>query len=190
MTGKEKAKKKDSALHDDWHNLFQASGLFHMLAAKSSARNRRADDKLGRVTVNQARIFGYIFSKTDTDIRIKHLAHDLDVTPAAASQAVERLVAEGLLDRRPDPTDRRAVIVSISDKGRKVLNEIRAESTALLTDIYRETGLPAEDIAAFSRVLDALHAALLARWRARIGRDVSTKRPPIMCRDEVEGLKG
>ncbi len=174
MTGKGKAKKMDSALHDDWHNLFQASGLFHMVSVKSSARHRRANDKLGRVTVNQARIFGYIFSKPDTDIRIKHLAHDLDVTPAAASQAVDRLVADGLLDRRPDPTDRRAVIVSISEKGRKVLGEIRSESSALLSDIYRETGLPDEDIAAFSRVLAAIHQALLARWRAHIG---SASRP-------------
>ena len=169
MCGKDKQQTTiPPPLPDDWHNLVQASGLFHMVSAKSSAHHH-ADDKLGRVTVNQARIFGYIFSKQDVDIRIKHLAHDLDVTPAAASQAVDRLVADGLLDRRPDPTDRRAVIVSISEKGRKVLDEIRTESAALLADIYRETGLPDEDIAAFSRVLAAIHAALLARWRAHIG---------------------
>lgn len=150
---------------DDWHNLFQASGLFHMVSTKTSHRDSREGERLGRVTVNQARIFGYIFSKPEADIRIKHLAHDLDVTPAAASQAVDRLVADGLLDRRPDPTDRRAVIITISADGRKLLDRIRAESTALLTDIYRETGLPEADIAAFSRVLAAIHEALLARWR-------------------------
>lgn len=153
---------------DDWRNLFQASGLFRMVSTKASPRHCREDEQLGRVTVNQARIFGYIFSKPESDIRIKHLAHDLDVTPAAASQAVERLVADGLLDRRQDPTDRRAVIVTISDNGRKLIERIRAESAALLTDIYRETGLPDEDIAAFSRVLAAIHAALLARWRTHI----------------------
>ena len=163
MSGDAKAKSNVSPLPDDWLHLSQASGLFRLVASRTSPRGHD-DKKLGRMTVHQARIFGHIFSNPDIDIRIKRLAHDLDVTPAAASQAVDRLVSEGLLDRRPDPTDRRAVVITISEKGRKVLAEVKAESNALLADIYREIDLTTEEADTFGNVLSRIHEALARRW--------------------------
>ena len=168
MQGKSKTRQNVSPLPDDWLNLSQTSGLFHLVAARTSPRGHD-EKKMSHVTVHQARIFGHIFSNPDVDVRIKRLAHDLDVTPAAASQAVERLVADGLLDRRPDPKDRRAVVITISENGRKLLDEIKEVSNTLLADIYREIGITAEEAAVFSNVLAAIHAALLARWRGYIG---------------------
>ncbi len=162
-----KAKQNVSPLPDDWLNLSQASGLFRLVASRTSPR-KHDNKKLGRVTVHQARIFGHIFSNPDVDIRINRLAHDLDVTPAAASQAVDRLVEDGLLDRRPDPTDRRAVVVTISEKGRKLLTEVKAESNALLADIYREIGLTPDEAATFGNVLSRIHEALVHRWQKYI----------------------
>ncbi len=158
-----KAKKNISPLPDDWLHLSQTSGLFRLVASRTSPRGHD-DKKLGRVTIHQARIFGHIFSNPDIDIRIKRLAHDLDITPAAASQAVDRLVSEGLLDRHPDPTDRRAVVITISEKGRQFLEKIKAESNALLADIYREIDLTPEEAATFGNVLSRIHEALVRRW--------------------------
>ena len=163
MPGKNKTKNKVSPLPDDWLHLSLASGLFRLVVSRTSQCGHD-DRRLGRLTVHQARIFGHIFSNPDVDIRIKRLAHDLDVTPAAASQAVDRLVSEGLLDRRPDPTDRRAVVITISEKGRKVLAEVKAESNALLADIYREIGLTPEETATFGNVLSRIHESLVRRW--------------------------
>ncbi len=173
---------------DDWLYLSMASGLFRLVSSKTDPGNCD-DEKLSRVTVGQARIFGHIFSHPDMPVRIKNIAHDLDVSPAAASQAVERLVADGMLDRRPDPTDRRAVVITISKKGRKVLDEIKAKSSALLSDVYRDTGLPEADIAAFSRVLSAIHATLVARWREYIARatDGSSAQPSTSGQRETDG---
>ena len=158
-----KANQNVSPLPDDWLHLSQASGLFRLVASRTSPRVHD-DKKLGRMTVHQARIFGHIFSNPDIDVSIKRLAHDLDVTPAAASQAVDRLVSEGLLDRRSDPTDRRAVVITISEKGRKVLAEVKAESNALLADIYREIDLTTEEAATFGNILSRIHEALVRRW--------------------------
>ncbi len=73
-------------------------------------------------------------------------------------------MAEGLLDRRPDPTDRRAVVVSISKKGRQVLRQIQLESSALLTDIYAEIGLSAQELGTYRDVLTRINEALARRW--------------------------
>ena len=163
MPGKSKAKKEVSPLPDDWLNLSQASGLFHLVAARTSPRGHD-EKKMSHVTVHQARIFGHIFSNPDVDVRIKRLAHDLDVTPAAASQAVERLVSDGLLDRRPDPKDRRAVVITISKKGRQLLDEIKAVSNTLLAEIYREINITSDEAAIFGDVLARIHGALVRRW--------------------------
>ena len=167
MPGYSTTKQNVKPLPDDWAHLAQASGLFRLVASRTSPRGHDAM-KFGRMTIHQARIFGHIFANPDIDVSIKRLAHDLDVTPAAASQAVDRLVADGLLDRSPAPADRRAVIVTISKKGRQFLDEIKAEANALLGDIYRETGLTPEEAATFGDVLSRIYAALARRWLAYI----------------------
>ena len=163
MPGKSKAETNVSPFPDDWLNLSQTSGLFHLVAARTSPRGHD-EKKMSHVTVHQARIFGHIFSNPNVDVRIKRLAHDLDVTPAAASQAVERLVSDGLLDRRPDPRDRRAVVITISEKGRQLLDEIKEVSNTLLADIYREINITSDEAAIFGDVLARINAALVRRW--------------------------
>ncbi|EAU46135.1 transcriptional regulator, MarR family protein [Salipiger bermudensis HTCC2601] len=44
----------------------------------------------------------------------------------AMTRLVEKLISEGLLDRRPDPETRRRQQLFITDRGREVLDEVRA----------------------------------------------------------------
>jgi DNA-binding MarR family transcriptional regulator len=46
-----------------------------------------------------------------------------DASNAAASQMVERLVQQGLVDRREDPKDRRYKLVTLSEKGKDLFHE-------------------------------------------------------------------
>ena len=52
---------------------------------------------------------------------ISDLSDHMEITAAAASQMVEKLVQTGLLDRTEDPHDRRAKHVTLSDKGRELI---------------------------------------------------------------------
>lgn len=54
---------------------------------------------------------------------ISHLARNLLVHPTTATLATDRLEARGLLGRRPHPTDRRAVLVGISDEGIELVDK-------------------------------------------------------------------
>ena len=141
-----------------WRRMLRISDLFRRVVKKGSD-----GANLNRITVNQARIFGYIFSRGSAgDIRISRLARDLDVTPAAAGQAVDRLVKAGLVDRRVDPADRRAFVISISKKGRDHLRGYAARSREISGEIL--SVLPPADVAAFDRVLAAIYEGLLDRW--------------------------
>jgi DNA-binding MarR family transcriptional regulator len=49
------------------------------------------------------------------------VSEGFDITPAAASQLVDKLVQSGLLQRVEDPHDRRAKLLSLTDKGRDLV---------------------------------------------------------------------
>ncbi|MEP7137080.1 MAG: MarR family transcriptional regulator [Chloroflexota bacterium] len=51
------------------------------------------------------------------------VSEGFDITPAAASQLVDKLVHNGLIQRVEDPHDRRAKLLSITDKGRDLVLE-------------------------------------------------------------------
>jgi DNA-binding MarR family transcriptional regulator len=58
---------------------------------------------------------------------ISDLSEHMEITTAAASQTVEKLVQSGLLERAEDPTDRRAKQVTLSPKGRDLIEKSLAE---------------------------------------------------------------
>lgn len=66
-------------------------------------------------------------------------------SPAAASQMVERLVQQGLVERREDPQNRRIKKLSLTDKGLELINQgmtsnhFLAELMGVLTEEQRET---------------------------------------------------
>lgn len=46
-----------------------------------------------------------------------------EITPAAASQLVDKLVQNGLIIREEDPNDRRAKLLNLTDKGRELIEQ-------------------------------------------------------------------
>lgn len=50
---------------------------------------------------------------------VSHVSDDMSITNAAASQLVDKMFQQGLLDRVEDPTDRRAKQLTITEKGRE-----------------------------------------------------------------------
>jgi len=54
---------------------------------------------------------------------ISDLSDHMEITAAAASQTVEKLVQAGYLDRTEDPSDRRAKQITLSAKGRDLIEK-------------------------------------------------------------------
>jgi len=142
-----------------WHYLARIPDLIHVVSRKSGSSPHTE-----RVTVNQARIFGYIFEHHGEGIRMKTLAHDLDVTPAAVSQAIDRLVSAGLASREVDPDDRRAAIVRMTEKSQTLYRHAVKMHGEHFAHILKD--VPPEDIATFSRVLEIIFRHLMSEWEA------------------------
>lgn len=82
------------------------------------------------------------------------LARDLDVGKVTVGGLIDRLEAAGYVTRQPEPGDRRAKRVTITDGGREVLRQMVAVGQGLNRIIL--AGLPPEDITATERALSVM----------------------------------
>lgn len=83
--------------------------------------------------------------------RMTSIASNLGVRTPTATQSVDRLSKAGLVQRDPDPTDARAVLVSLTPQGEEVLAREDQHRSERVADVLSE--LSAEE-------LDLLDAAL------------------------------
>jgi DNA-binding MarR family transcriptional regulator len=58
-------------------------------------------------------------------MRLSELSDRLRIAPRSATEVVDALESRGLAGRRPDPGDRRATLVEVTDGGGSVLDAIR-----------------------------------------------------------------
>ena len=76
------------------------------------------------------------------------------------TRVLTRLEEQGLIERTPDPQDRRSSLVSTTDAGHALLAELRTRKTAFLA--HRIDGLDADDRATLARAAEILEG-LIAR---------------------------
>ena len=77
----------------------------------------------------------------------------LQVHPTSVTSAVDWLEAQGFVERLPHPSDRRAVLASITDLGRKRSADA---TTALNSEVFEQLGLTAEQIDSLLGILRTL----------------------------------
>ncbi|MBL7257352.1 MarR family winged helix-turn-helix transcriptional regulator [Paractinoplanes lichenicola] len=86
--------------------------------------------------------------------RLSELYAPEGISQPAMTQLVTRLEKEGLAERTDDPTDGRAVVVSITDAGRAAVAHRRAVRAAALAELLQ--GLTPDEHAAVVAALPAL----------------------------------
>ncbi len=88
---------------------------------------------LSRTTVCVSRTeVGVLRLLNERPRRITELAAEEHVTQPAITLLVNRLAERGWVQRGPDPSDRRAVLVSLTEAGEQTFAQLRAEYRALL----------------------------------------------------------
>ncbi|MET8025521.1 MarR family winged helix-turn-helix transcriptional regulator [Streptomyces avermitilis] len=97
-------------------------------------------------------------------MRLTDLARTEQVSQPGITQLVTRLERDGLVERRPDPSDGRAVLVHITEAGRKIGRSRHEDRTRHLTPLVAQ--LAPEQRQAIADALPALaHLAKIGRGR-------------------------
>lgn len=87
-------------------------------------------------------------------VRLSDLAERLRIAPRSATEVADALQERGLVERSPDPADRRAVLLRPTDAGRRVREEIDAARAADAAELYAR--LSPDDRATLARILRTL----------------------------------
>lgn len=89
--------------------------------------------------------------KTQGGMKLGELSQRLMVSNGNITGLVDRLLAQGLLDRQPAPNDRRAQLVKLTPEGRRSFRAMAAAHEAWVAEIFH--GLTASERDALMRLL-------------------------------------
>ncbi|SDN83130.1 DNA-binding transcriptional regulator, MarR family [Klenkia soli] len=92
-----------------------------------------------------------VVGRSGDGLRLSGLAEALRIAPRSATEVVDGLAARELVERVPDPTDRRAVLVRATDTGARVMAEVAAARAADARAALAR--IPADERAELARLL-------------------------------------
>ena len=93
-------------------------------------------------------------ARCDGAVRMSDLADRLGIARRSATSVVEELVTRGLVERRADPDDRRAVEVAVTPAAGRLLGQIRVRRRHAATELTSD--LSAADLVALRDLLTRL----------------------------------
>jgi len=94
-------------------------------------------------------------------LRQTQLAERLHIEPMTVTGFLDRLAARDLIERRPDPCDRRAKLIHPTEAGRAVLGQVRRASAEVRATLA--LGLAPQEVAELRRLARHVRANLAAR---------------------------
>jgi DNA-binding MarR family transcriptional regulator len=106
------------------------------------------------VTPSQARALGVL--RRHGALRLRDLAAHLRIAPRSATEVVDDLAGRGLAERHPDPADRRATLVRLTERGARTAAGVHADRAAGADGFFAR--LDEADRAALARILATLRS--------------------------------
>ena len=96
-------------------------------------------------------------SRLGENVRQNVLAEAVGIEGASLVRLLDELQASGLITREPDPTDRRANAVNLTERGRSVVEDVQSTLMALRLEVF--ASVSREEAEAALRVFRAIEAA-------------------------------
>ena len=86
------------------------------------------------LTISQFGVLEALYNKGD--LRVGEIMEKILTTPGNITVVIKNLEKDGFIKKIPDPLDRRSTIISITDKGTKVIEEILPEHIKNINNIF------------------------------------------------------
>ncbi len=129
------------------------------LTQTSKAYKAMADKRVSGFGLSQAMALpALMISRMGNHVRLGEVAGLLDLAPSSLVRIMDQLIEAELLVRVEDENDRRAKILTLTDKGLERVDLIEQAFSPFRRELLK--GVTEEDIDACQRVLDALSVAV------------------------------
>jgi DNA-binding MarR family transcriptional regulator len=118
--------------------MVDAQELARLVAEFGKTYTRRIWAEIGRAGTTPARARLLAALQCEGSRKMSELGAQLGVTPRNITKLVDGLEAEGLVARKAHPSDRRATLVSLTDKGALVGKESALADYAAAAWLYKQ----------------------------------------------------
>jgi MarR family transcriptional regulator, transcriptional regulator for hemolysin len=115
----------------------------------------RFEVRAAEIPLNLAQAKALVRLEKNEGVSQARLAELAEVDPMTMVRILDRMEAEGLLERRPDPADRRARCLFLTAKAKPILDEIWRLSDEIRAEIF--AGVSKEERERFMGVLERLY---------------------------------
>lgn len=136
-----------------WKKLFRVTGMVRNYWMKMTRGGEQPE-----ISLTQLQIISCVLLSPGNRVRVRDISDDLGITPGGVSQQVEHLVRLGILERNTDETDRRAVSITLSAKGRELNCALDEFFAGLFGKLF--AGVPEEEQRIFVETLDRMIASM------------------------------
>lgn len=133
-------------------------GLLIQLSDVSRVARRQFDERARAIGATRAQWKTLTVLSRNEGINQGGLADLLEIEPITLCRMIDRLADAGLVERRRDPTDRRAWNVYLTQASRPILDDLRAIAADLTTAAF--DGIDEADQARFADILTRIRANL------------------------------
>lgn len=109
-----------------------SDSLAFLISDVSRLMRRRFDERARAIGVTRAQWRTLTTLSRHEGINQGGLAELLEVEPITLCRMIDRLAEAGLVERRPDPGDRRAWLIFLTDKARPLIAQLRALADGMM----------------------------------------------------------
>ena len=148
-----------------------AAAIIADFRATMSQLNCASSERLLREGVSMAQIHIMYTVQRHGEMTMSQLADVLDVSDSNATGLVDRMEERGFIERDRVPTDRRVVLVRVTEAGAHLLLEIDALSDEIFRTVLDRLDPP--QLIGVSRAVADLRAAVDATVGSDVGRPVA-----------------
>jgi DNA-binding MarR family transcriptional regulator len=141
---------------EDQHNQDRDDTLAEAVRSVAHQLRRISVQSLARWEVTPAQSRALRVVTRYGAIRLTELSEHLHIAPRSVTEVVDVLEAKGLVERRPDPQDRRATLVAVTEHGIEIGKAIRSAQGAETERLFDR--LSATDRNHLARILRKLRA--------------------------------
>jgi len=127
---------------DPWEMLLKSYKLMRKILQEEAVREG--------LTFNETSLL--FFVNANGKANVTTLAKYLDVSKSSVVEMIDKLVRNGFLERTKDVKDRRVTYVTITDRGRAVLETVREKYKETINKVLSEVN----DVECITRIFNAL----------------------------------
>jgi DNA-binding MarR family transcriptional regulator len=127
---------------DPWEMLLKSYKLMRKILQEEAVREG--------LTFNETSLL--FFVNANGKANVTTLAKYLDVSKSSVVEMIDKLVRNGFLERTKDVKDRRVTYVTITDRGRAVLETVREKYKETINKVLSEVN----DVECIRRIFNAL----------------------------------